>query len=58
MGRWFVIDSCVFGGCGPHEHAEGGQHLAYLSAVELSFEISFDGSKWCGYCVVGTRLRF
>ena len=30
----------------------------YLSAVELSFEISFDGLKRCGYLVVGTKLRF
>ena len=39
--------------------ARGGQPgSAYLSAVELSFEISFDGFKRWGYCVVGTKLRF
>ena len=39
--------------------ARGGRlALGYLSAVELSFEISFDGLKRCGYCVVGTKLRF
>ena len=52
---WFVIDFC---GLVPRKHAEDGRHLRYLSVVELSFEICFDGPKRCGYLVVGTNVRF